>query len=165
MQEAFIWSEHIWEVVSTAFLSMVPMFEGRYAVATGIAMGMPPVYTYLLALLFSTIPMPLIMWLFRPILRWLYTLPIKPLQKFAAWVDRRAEKGAGKVSKAGFIGLYLFVAAPLPGTGVWTGSAVATILEMDRKRAAIAIVLGNMTAILIMTLIATGVVTIAGIHV
>ena len=58
------------------------------------------------------------------------------------------------------IGLYVFVALPLPGTGVWTGSAIATLFEMPRMKSAVAIFLGNNTACLIMTLAATGVISL-----
>ena len=56
--------------------------------------------------------------------------------------------------------MYLFVALPLPGTGVWTGSAVATLFEMPRIKALVVILLGNVTACLITTLAATGVLAV-----
>ena len=136
---------------------MVPAFEGRYAISVGLAIGMPVVFTYLLAFVFSTLPMPFIMWLLRPILKWLYSLPIRPLQRFAAWVENRSMRKSKEVDTKGLLGLFLFVAIPLPGTGVWTGTAIATLLEMNRKQAGIVIVLGNMVACLIMTLLTTGV--------
>lgn len=156
-QNTFIWSEHIGKVITTALLSMVPAFEGRYAISVGLAIGMPVVFTYLLAFVFSTLPMPFIMWLLRPILKWLYSLPIRPLQRFAAWVENRSMRKSKEVDTKGLLGLFLFVAIPLPGTGVWTGTAIATLLEMNRKQAGIVIVLGNMVACLIMTLLTTGV--------
>ena len=55
------------------------------------------------------------------------------------------------------IALYVFVAVPLPGTGVWTGSAIATLFEMPRGKSAIAILLGNATACLITMLMTMGV--------
>ena len=133
---------------------------------------MPPLFAYLLAAVCSTIPMPFILLLLRPVLDWFYTLPIKPVRKFAAWLEKRsarkrekmhAKKGSGirgrlqgKVSQdtIELIGLYIFVALPLPGTGCWTGSAIATLFEMPRLKAAIAILLGNFTACAI-TLFAT----------
>ena len=136
---------------------MVPAFEGRYAISVGLAIGMPVVFTYLLAFVFSTLPMPFIMWLLRPILKWLYSLPIRPLQRFAAWVENRSMRKSKEVDTKGLLGLFLFVAIPLPGTGVWTGTAIATLLEMNRKQAGIVIVLGNLVACLIMTLLTTGV--------
>ena len=59
---------------------------------------------------------------------------------------------AGKVSEETLelLGLYIFVALPLPGTGCWTGSAIATLFEMPRGKAAVAILLGNVTACAIM---------------
>ena len=61
---------------------------------------------------------------------------------------------------AELLGLYLFVAIPLPGTGVWTGSAIATLFNMPRGKAAAAILIGNVTACLITTLATTGVLAV-----
>ena len=123
---AFIWADHMTEIIMTALLSMVPLFEGRYALVTAQAMGMPAVPAYLIAVLFSSIPVPIILWLLRPVLDWMYTWPIGFVRKVAAWVDARGERKKGNVDKLGLWGLYLFVAIPLPGTGAWTGSAPFT---------------------------------------
>ncbi len=157
-QQTFVWSEHIGKIITTALLSMVPTFEGRYALTVGLAMGMPFVFTFLLAFIMSTLPMPFIYWLLKPILKWLYTLPIKPLQRFAAWVENRAERKSKGMDAGSLFALFVFVAVPLPGTGVWTGSAIATLLKMDVKKSMIAIVLGNLVACTIMALAATGVI-------
>ena len=171
-ENSFVVSENLAKVLSTALLSMVPTYEGRYAVPVMLGLGMPPLFAYLLAAVCSSIPMPFILLLLRPVLDWFYTLPIKPVRKFAAWLEKRsarkrekmhAKKGSGirgrlqgKVSQdtIELIGLYIFVALPLPGTGCWTGSAIATLFEMPRLKAAIAILLGNFTACAI-TLFAT----------
>ncbi len=174
----FVWSENVSKVVITCLLSMVPAFEGRYAVTMMVGMKMPVGIAFLMALVCSTIPMPLILLLLRPILDWFYRLPIKPVQKFAAWVENRSRrkqekmrkesnkgirgKLRGKVSEdfLDLLGLYIFVAVPLPGTGVWTGSAIATLFRMPRGKAAIAIVLGNITACALMTAAAKGVISL-----
>lgn len=173
--EKFVWSERMGQVALAALLSMVPTFEGRYAVVAMLGMGMPVGFAYVLAVVCSTLPMPFILLLLRPVLDWFYTLPIKPVRKFAAWLERRsarkrekmqANEGSGlrgklrgKVSEETLelIGLYIFVALPLPGTGCWTGSAIATLFEMPRGKAALAILLGNITACAIMTAAACGV--------
>ena len=160
----FVWAENLGKVIGTALLSMVPTYEGRYAVPVMLKLGMPPLFTYLLAAVCSTIPMPFILLLLRPVLDWFYTLPIKPVRRFAAWLEKRsarkrekmhARKASGirgwlqdKVSQdtIELLGLYIFVALPLPGTGCWTGSAIATLFEMPRFKSAIAILLGNFTA-------------------
>ena len=157
---------------------MVPTFEGRYAVVAMLGMGLPVGFAYILAVVFSTLPMPIILLLLRPVLDWFYTLPIKPVRKFAAWLEKRSErkrekmhanKGTGVRGKLAkhlsqetieLIGLYIFVALPLPGTGCWTGSAIATLFEMPRGKSAIAILLGNVTACAIMTLATCGVISI-----
>ena len=174
VQGAFVWQEHTEKIITAALLSMVPTFEGRYAVTVAIGMGMPAVFSYLLALVCSSLPVPFILLLLRPVLDWFYTLPIKPVQKFAGWLERHAAKKRASMNEknqkglrgrlsadaAELLALYIFVALPLPGTGVWTGSAIATLFEMPRGKAAMAILLGNMTACLIMTLAATGVLAI-----
>ena len=171
----FVWSENLGKIILTGLLSMVPTYEGRYAVPVMLGYHMPPLFAYLLAVICSTIPMPFILLLLRPVLDWFYTLPIAPVRKFAAWLERRSArkrrqmhenrgkglrgKLQGKVSEdmIELLGLYIFVALPLPGTGCWTGSAIATLFEMPRGKAAIAILLGNITACGIMTLAALGV--------
>ena len=163
-------------IVTAALLSMVPTFEGRYAVAVAIGMGLPAAFAYLLALVCSSVPVPFILLLLRPVLDWFYTLPIKPVRAFAAWLERHTAKKRRAMKRnrkkgirryfsaemAELVGLYLFVALPLPGTGVWTGSAIATLFNMPRGKSAAAILLGNATACLIMTLAAHGVTAVVG---
>ena len=84
------------------------------------------------------------------------------MRKFAAWVDARAERKSKEADKKGMLGLFLFVAVPLPGTGVWTGCAIASLLKMNKKQAALAIFLGNVAACLTMTVLAYLGVRIAG---
>lgn len=174
----FVWQENLSKILTTAFLSMVPTFEGRYAVPVAIAMGMPTLFAFMLAFICSSIPVPFILLLLRPVLDWFYTLPIKPVRKFAAWLEARGEKKRakmhenkdtglrGKLKKyvsaetIELLGLYIFVALPLPGTGGWTGSLIATLFRMPRMKSFIAIVLGNATACLITTLATTGVLAI-----
>ena len=164
-----------WQLVLTILASMVPSFEGRYAIPVAIGMGMAPAAAYILCVICSTIPMPFVFLLLRRFLDWLYTMPIGFLRKFAAFVEHKGTSGRQKMVdskdsgvqaklKDSFtaetlemIGLYIFVAVPLPGTGVWTGSMIATLFELPRGKSAIAITLGNITACLITTLISTGV--------
>ena len=176
--ERFVWNENLAKVILAALLSMVPTFEGRYAITVMLGMGMPAGFAYVMAVVFSTLPMPIILLLLRPVLDWFYTLPIKPVRAFAAWLEKRSErkrrkmhenKGTGIRGRLAkyvsqetieLIGLYIFVALPLPGTGCWTGSAIATLFEMPRLKAAVAITLGNITACAIMLAATMGVISI-----
>jgi len=155
---SFDWAAHTSEILIAAFLSMVPTFEGRYAVVTAIAMGMPAFEAYLLAFLCSSLPVPVILFLLRPVLAWFYTIKWAPIQKLAAWVERHMMKRAERMNKGQMLGLFLFVALPVPLTGVWTGSGIAALLKMKIRYALPVILLGNAVACLIMTLIATGVI-------
>lgn len=174
----YVWTENLMQVAIAALLSMVPTFEGRYAIVAMLGMGMPAGFAYILAVVFSTLPMPIILLLLRPVLDWFYTLPIKPVRAFAAWLEKRSEKKRAKMhanqgtgirgwlakhlsqETIELIGLYIFVALPLPGTGCWTGSAVATLFEMPRLKSAIVITLGNITACAIMLAASLGVISI-----
>lgn len=177
-QEGFAASQNTAQLVMTGLLSMVPTFEGRYAVTVMLGLGMPAGFAYLFALVCSSIPIPIILLLLRPVLDWFYTLPIKPVRAFAAWLEKRSARKKEKMnaqSRSGLrgrlrgriseetmelLGLYIFVALPLPGTGVWTGSAIATLFKMPRLKSGIVILLGNATACAIMTLAARGVISI-----
>jgi uncharacterized membrane protein len=174
----YVWTENLMQVAIAALLSMVPTFEGRYAIVAMLGMGMPAGFAYILAVVFSSLPMPIILLLLRPVLDWFYTLPIKPVRAFAAWLEKRSEKKRAKMhanqgtgirgwlskhlsqETIELIGLYIFVALPLPGTGCWTGSAVATLFEMPRLKSAIVITLGNITACAIMLAASLGVISI-----
>ena len=172
-QAAFVWRDHLGEIATVALLSMVPLFEGRYAIITTLKMGLPLLLVYLIAFVFSSVPVPFILWLLRPVLDWFYTLPIKPVRKFAAWLERRAQRkhnemhsGEGAKARlsrrfsgdtAELIALYLFVAIPLPGTGAWMGSAIATLFRMPRGKSLAVIVLGNATACLVTLLMKVGI--------
>ena len=169
--QPFVWQEHTRKILVYILLSLVPMFEGRYAVAGMVLQGVPPMLAYPIAVVVSFLPVPFILLLLRPVLDWFYTLPIRPIRSFAAWLERRAalkragmrdqKKGARGLSPeaAELLGLYLFVALPVPGTGVWMGSAIASLFNMHKGKAALVILLGNATACLITTVAA-----VMGIH-
>lgn len=164
MTSAFLWSDHIREIVWAAIASMIPMFEGRYAIAIMVGMGMPLITSYFIALFFSTLPMPVILALFMPVLSWLNARRISWLNwltRFCNWVEKRAEQKGSKMNSIGMVGLCLFVAVPLPGTGVWTGSAIAAVFGMNKPKAALAIFIGNVIACALMAFLGLGVKHIA----
>ena len=80
----------------------------------------------------------------------------KFFKKFAEWLDGKVEKHKGQIEKFGFWGLVLFVGIPLPGTGAWTGCLIAAVLEMDRKKAFLAAMIGIFMASIIMMFISFG---------
>ena len=129
-------------------ISMVPLVELRGAVPLGAAAGIPWTTLFPLAILGNMLPIPLLLVFGEKLLAWAETLP--PLRKFAAAYKKKLLSKSGEVTKYARLGLYLFVAVPLPGTGAWSGALIATLLKMPKTRALLSIFCGVITAGIIM---------------
>lgn len=145
-------------------VSMVPIIELRCAVPIGIGMGLPIAALYAVAILGNMLPVPLIFFFARKILVW--GSDKKFTSKFFKFCLEKGEKGGKKLQeKAGrgiYFALFLFVGIPVPGTGAWTGTLAASLLDLDFKKSVIAIVLGVILAGIIMGLASAGVFGAAG---
>ena len=135
------------------FVSMVPLIELRGAIPFAEGFGLPFVQYYIIAIIGNMLPVPFIYFFARKVLIWGADKP--GIGKFFSWCLEKGEKGGQKLkAKAGrglFVALLLFVGIPLPTTGSWTASAIASILHMRIRDAFIGIVLGNMMAGVIVT--------------
>ena len=140
--------------------SMIPIIELRGAIPLGAALGMHPVWNYLLAVFGNLLPVPFILLFIRKILDWMEG--IRCFEKMVKWLRAKAEKGRGKVEKYAVVGLAIFVAVPLPGTGAWTGSLVAALMGMRFPKAMISAICGVLVAGVIMSLLSYGVVAAFG---
>lgn len=133
-------------------ISMIPIVELRGAIPIAmLAMGMPWYEAFLIAVIGNIIPIPFIIWFIRPLFNQLKK--IKIFKKIVDWQERKIEKGADKVMKNVKIGLFTFVAIPLPGTGAWTGSMIASFLNLNNKKAFLPVALGVVCAGVIITVI------------
>ena len=139
------------------FLSMVPVLELRAAIPVGATLGLEWVANYLICVIGNMIPVPFILLFIRHVLEWMKKVP--HLNKIAIWVENKAQKNTPKVQKYASLGLLLFVALPLPGTGAWTGALVAAMLDMRMKYAIPSIFCGVLIAGLIMSLASYGLVS------
>ena len=128
--------------------SMLPIIELRGGIPLGISLGFTPIQSFLLSILGNLIPIPFLIKLYRPIIR--YIARTKYFIKPASWVVKKVDDSSKKVKKYQMLGLFLLVAIPLPTTGAWTGSAVAAFLKLDFKKAWLIISLGVVTAGVIM---------------
>lgn len=97
------------------FLSMVPVLELRAAIPVGATLGLEWVANYLICVIGNMIPVPFILLFIRHVLEWMKKVP--HLNKIAIWVENKAQKNTPKVQKYASLGLLIFVALPLPGTG------------------------------------------------
>lgn len=146
------------------FISMLPLVELRGAIPYGIAVHIPLVPLYIIAILGNMLPVPFIYLFARKILVW--GSDKKYIGKFFRFCLEKGEKGGEKLQAKGgkglFVALMLFVGVPLPGTGAWTGTLAASILNMDFKSSVIAVMLGVVIAGIIMGLASAGVLGAAG---
>ena len=116
---------------------------------------------YLISVIGNFLPVPFIILLFRPIVKWLKTT--RMFGRFAHWLEERTSRKASGLNKATAGALMVFVAIPFPTTGAWTGAMIASLLDMRFKYALPAILAGIMIAGLIMTLLLTGVLNLGAL--
>ena len=139
----------------TFFASMVPVTELRAGIPFGYGIGLPIWAAFAASVLGNMVPVPFILFFLRKLFNWM-----KTFEKLGAFAERLEQKGhlkGGKVRKYGPVGLSLFVAIPLPGTGGWPGALVASLMEMDVKKATLYIFGGLIVAGVIVSLITVGV--------
>ena len=132
-------------------IAAMPIIELRGAIPVGIGLGMSPLHAGILGFLGSLIPVPFILFGIRPVFN--YLKKTKRFKNFVEKITHKSMKKSDKIQRYGAWGLLIFVAIPLPGTGVWSGSLIAALLDMRFKWAFPAITVGNAIAgFLIMTL-------------
>lgn len=137
-------------------ISLLPVLELRGGLVAASFLGLDPIPSYIITMVGNILPIPFILWFINKILDWMRKS--KHFNKFASWLDKKVEKHKSSIEKYGFWGLVLFVGIPLPGTGAWTGSLIAAVLDMNKKKSFLAILLGVVMASIIMMLISFGVI-------
>lgn len=137
---------------------MVPLIELRGAIPYAVGFHLPMVQSYIICILGNMVPMPFIFLFARRILEW--GKDKKYIGKFFTFCLEKGHKGGEALKqKAGrglFWALLLFVGIPLPGTGAWTGTLAASILDMDFKTSMAAVLGGVILAGVIMGLVSSG---------
>ena len=139
--------------IITFLISMIPLVELRGAVPYAISSGIPLWQALLLGVVGNMLPAPIIFFFARHILEWGKEKPV--IGNFFTWCLNKGHRGGQKLEEAAgdkgiFWALLLFVGIPLPGTGAWTGTLAASILDWDFKRSVLAVMLGVVLAGLIM---------------
>lgn len=144
-------------MLKTLVTAMMPILEIRGAIPVGVASGLDPWLAFAVGFVGNMLPIPILILLTRKIIEWLKKHNV--LVKLTTWLENKGSKGAQKVQKYSFWGLFILVAIPLPGTGAWTGALVASLLDMRLKRALPAIAMGVAAAGLIVLLVTYGVIS------
>lgn len=144
-------------MLKTLVTAMLPILEIRGAIPVGVASGLDPWLAFAVGFVGNMLPIPILILLTRKVIEWLKKHNV--LVKLTAWLENKGSKGAQKVQRYSFWGLFILVAIPLPGTGAWTGALVASLLDMRLKRALPAIAMGVAAAGLIVLLVTYGVIS------
>ena len=131
-------------IILTFLISMVPVIELRGGLPFGVAQGLAPLYAALISIVGNLLPIPFLLKLVPKIFDFLRDK--KYTRKLIAWLEKKAEKNRKTIDKYGWLGLYILVAIPLPGTGAWTGALVSSCFKMKFWPSMAAIIVGVLTA-------------------
>lgn len=148
------------EFLLTMLVSMLPVVELRLGIPFGIGtLGLPEWAALTAAVIGNLIPVPFIIVYIRRIFQWMRRR-LPKLNSLVDRLERKAHLKGQKVTKYKYLGLMLFVAIPLPGTGAWTGSLAAAFLDMPLRKAIPSIVAGVLIAGMAITILSYGVVSL-----
>ena len=142
---------------------MIPLIElrGAIPIAIGMDLGLPEWAVLIIAIIGNIVPIPIIYLFARKVLEWGKKCKIKWFKKFCNFCLEKGKKAGDKMlkkAKAGvYVALFLFVAIPIPGTGAWTGTLAASILDLDYRKTVRATICGVLLSGCIMLAISLGV--------
>lgn len=141
--------------VAIFIISLLPILELRGGLIAARILGVEFIKAFIICYIANIIPVPFILlfinYLFNKMSKW------KPTKKIVDWLSNKTLKKKDQIDKYGYFGLFLFVGIPLPGTGAWTGSLLAILLNLDKKKSFITIALGVLAAGIIMSLLSYGI--------
>lgn len=140
-------------------ISLMPILELRGGMIAAKLLGVPFIKAFLICFAGNMLPIPFILLFIKKIFAWLRKF--KFFEKIIVKLEAKTEKNKDKVLRYKSWGLLLFVAIPLPGTGGWTGSLMAALLDIDMKRSLPIIALGVFIAGIIMSLLTYGIFSFA----
>lgn len=141
--------------VAVFIISLLPILELRGGLIAARILGVEFIKAFIICYIANILPVPFILlfinWIFNKMSKW------KPTKKIVDWLSNKTLKKKDQINKYGYFGLFLFVGIPLPGTGAWTGSLLAILLNLDKKKSFITIAIGVLAAGIIMSLLSYGI--------
>lgn len=150
------WASTIYgKYIIVFILSMIPVLELRGGLIAASLLSLPMWQSLIICFIGNLIPVPLILWFVMPLFERLKKK--KFLKSIVTKIETKANSKKDQIERLKYIGLFLFVGIPLPGTGAWTGSLIAAFLGLDKKKALFATALGVLMAGIIMLLVSYGV--------
>lgn len=145
------------KLLLTTLISVIPVVELRGGIPAGVAMGLPIPAAVAAAIVGNMLPVPFVILFIRQIFHWIR----EHLPRLSGVVDRLEARAYARMGKKDLVrhqawGLLLFVAIPLPGTGAWTGSLIAALMDLRLKNAVPVIFIGTLIAGAIITVLTYG---------
>ena len=136
-------------------ISLMPILELRGGLLAATLLDVEFVRAAVICIIGNILPIPIVLLFLRFVLdlfeKWNVT------KKIVTWLEKKVEEKREQIDKYGYLGLIIFVGIPLPGTGAWTGSLIAIMLGMNRKKSFVCILLGILLAAIIMSILSYGI--------
>lgn len=144
--------------IFTFLASMVPAVEVKGAIPFGVALGLDVRVAYIAAILGSGV----VVCFLAFITNWFYRFCKERgyLKRFIGWMDKITGKNRDKIQKYGPLAIFIYVAVPIPGTGTWTGSIIAGVINLKPCKIIASVFCGNLVSGLILALLSSGVSTL-----
>ena len=147
-------SDYISREMVIFLISMMPILELRGGLLAASLLDVSILTAIPICVVGNIIPIPFILLFIKKILQWMKK--VKLFAPIALWLEKKAQGKSDQIKKYEFWGLVLFVGIPLPGTGAWTGSLIASLLDVDIRKASLACLLGIAIATVIMSFVSYG---------
>ena len=159
MEQLAVWfaqtlGEYISAEAVVFIISMIPILELRGGLLVSSLLQVPITTAIPLCIIGNIVPIPFILLFIKQIFKWMKKIPL--FEKLIVKLEDRAMGKSDSIKRYEFWGLALFVGVPLPGTGAWTGSLIAALLEIDFKKAVLSELLGIIMATVIMSIVSYG---------
>lgn len=138
-------------------ISLMPVLESRGGLIAASLIKLDIIQSVIIAFIGNIIPLIIIILAFDKLYAFMRKSRFKFLNSIASYVDNKIAKHKASIEKYDFWGLALFVGIPFPGTGAWTGCIIASVLQMDKKKALVSSIIGVIIATSIMTVFSFGI--------
>ena len=136
-------------------ISLMPILELRGGLLAATLLKVPYLRALVICVVGNILPIPFVLLFLEMIFKWMEKWNVT--KKIVKWLEKKGNSKRSQIDKYGYLGLILFVGIPLPGTGAWTGSLVAILLGLDKKKSFICILIGVLLAAAIMSVVSYGI--------
>ena len=136
-------------------ISLLPLLESRGGLLAAAILGVDFWPAYVISIAGNVLPIPFVLLFLEKVFDWLRKF--KKTKKLVTKLENKILSKKEQIDKYGYVGLLLFVGIPIPGTGAWTGTALAALLHLNRKKSFIYIMLGVFMARIIMSILSYGI--------